>query len=440
MAVTAALQASSVAVAPGSSATVEVRVRNTGSVVDVLHVEVVGEAASWAAVSPPSVTLFPGQDSVVSVVFTPPMAADGPAGDVPFGVRVRSQEDPSGSVVEEGVLQVAAFLAVGAELQPRTSRGRKGAVHELALDNRGTRSVAVTLAALEPEGNLLFSFDPPSLELPPNSASFVKVRLRAARPFRKGTALTRMFQVVVTDAAGGGDGAGAGGGGVAGVAGVGVVPGVPDQPVAVVAGMFVQEETVPRWVRRALLWGLLGLLALLVFWFVLAKPVVRSAAKEAAREESAPPTIAASSGSGGGSGSGSSGAGAAGASGGENTGAGGSNVSTGAPAGAGATTTIDGRLFLTEAGLTSYEVPSGATLQVTDIVLQNPTGDAGTLQIRRNGTALFVLELANFRDLDYHFVAPIVFTAGQKLELSAACTAGACTPGAYFSGYLVRAG
>lgn len=441
MAVTAALQASSVAVAPGSSATVEVRVRNTGSVVDVLHVEVVGEAAAWAAVTPPSVTLFPGQDSVVSVVFTPPMAADGPAGDVPFGVRVRSQEDPSGSVVEEGVLQVAAFLAVGAELQPRTSRGRKGAVHELALDNRGTRSVAVTLSALEPEGNLLFSFDPPSLELAPNSASFVKVRLRAARPFRSGTALTRMFQVVVTAAAGGGGGAAAGGGAdagaVGGVGGAGAGAGVSEQPLAVAAGMFVQEETLPRWVRRALLWGLLGLLLLLVFWFVLAKPVVRSAAKEAAREESTPPTIAGSSGSGSGGGSG---AGASGASGGENAGAGGANVSTGAPAGAGATTTIDGRLFLTEAGLTSYEVPSGSTLQVTDIVLQNPSGDAGALQIRRDGTPLLVLELANFRDLDYHFVAPIVFTAGQKLELSASCTAGACTPGAYFSGYLVRAG
>ena len=103
----------------------------------------------------------------------------------------------------------------------------------------------------------------------------------------------------------------------------------------------------------------------------------------------------------------------------------------------GASTTIDGRLFLTGAGVSTYEVPAGSTLQVTDIVLQNPGADTGSLQIRRNGTALLVVELANFRDLDYHFVAPIVFTAGQKLELAAECTAGACTPGAYFAGYLV---
>ena len=101
---------------------------------------------------------------------------------------------------------------------------------------------------------------------------------------------------------------------------------------------------------------------------------------------------------------------------------------------------IAGRLFLNGAGTTAFEVPSGSTLQVTDIVLQNPTGDTGSLQIRRDGTALLVVELGNFRDLDYHFVAPIVFTPGQKLELAAECTSGACTPGAYFAGYVTKTG
>jgi hypothetical protein len=414
MGVTASLQPTTVAVTPGTSATVDVRVRNTGHVVDQLTVEVVGEAAAWATVSPASVSLFPGNDQTVTVVFTPPMAADGPAGSVPFGVRVRSQEDPNGTVVEEGVLEVASFLAVSAELQPRTSRGRKGAVHELAIDNRGTRPVSVSLAATDPDANLVFAFEPPALEVPANSAAFVKVKLRAAHPFRKGTSLTRMFDVVVSDASsGGGD------------------------PLAVAAGMFVQEETFPRWLRRALFWAVLGLIAFLLFWFLLGKPAVESVAKEAVADSSTPPTIADSSGSGGGG----SGSGGGAGSGSENTDAGGADVSTGSSAGgAGSTTTIDGRLFLTEAGVTAYEVPAGSTLQVTDIVLQNPTGDTGPLQIRRNGTALLVVELGNFRDLDYHFVAPIVFTAGQKLELSATCTAGACTPGAYFAGYLIQGG
>lgn len=410
------------AVTPGEEAVVDVRIRNTGHVVDVLHVEVVGEAAAWAVVEPPSISLFPDTDQTVLVRFRPPLAADGPAGTVPFGVRVRSQEDQSGTVVEEGSLEVATFLAIAAELQPRTSRGRKAAVHELAIDNRGTRAVSVTVAGSDLEGNLLFSVDPPAVEVPANGATFVKVRLRAAHPFRKGPSLTRMFNVVVSEAGG-------------------------EQPLAVAAGMMVQEETVPRWLRRAILWSLLGLLLLLAFWFTLAKPAVESVAKEAVAEETVgPATIAdpASSG-GGGAGAGAAAGGGGGAE--ENEDAGGADVETGtAVAGtsaagtAGATTTIDGRLFLTEAGVTSYDVPAGSTLQVTDIVLQNPTGDTGSLQIRRNGTPLLVVELGNFRDLDYHFVAPIVFTGGQKLELAATCTAGACTPGAYFVGYLVQGG
>jgi hypothetical protein len=409
MSVSATLQTTRLAVTPGSEASLELRVRNTGAVVDVLTVEVVGDAAAWSVVLPDRVSLFPGGDAVVTVVFRPPMAADGPAGEVPFGLRVRSQEDPSGSggsVVEEGVLDVAPFLSVDAELQPRTCRGRRRGATTLAVSNRGTRAVTVEITGVEPDGNVKFDIDPLSLTVEPDSASFVKIGLRAVHPFRKGFPLTRQFQVHVTEA------------------------GAP-APMAVAAGMFVQEETIPRWVRRAVLWTLVGLLLFLAFWFALGRPAVQSAAKEAAREELTPSTIAATSGSGGGSKAGSgSGAGAT-------PDESGADVST-AGVGSGATSTIDGRLFLAGAGTTAYEVPAGSTLQVTDIVLQNPTGDAGSLQIRRNGTALLVVELSNFRDLDYHFVAPIVFTAGQKLELAAECTAGACTPGAYFAGYVTK--
>jgi hypothetical protein len=313
-------------------------------------------------------------------------------------------------VVEEGVLDVAPFLSLDAELQPRTCRGRKTATTSLALSNRGTRPVSVEVVGVDPDGNVLFDPEPSALTVEANSASFVKLKVRAAHPFRKGFPQTRQFVVHVTES------------------------GAP-APLVVAAGMFVQEETIPRWVRRAVLWGLLGLLLFLLFWFTLGKPAVQSAAKEAAREELTPSTIAATDGSGGGSGSG-AGSGSSGS--GSGSSGSGADVSTNTGTGGGATTTIDGRLFLTGAGTTAYEVPEGSTLQVTDIVLQNPGGDTGTLQIRRNGTALLVVELANFRDLDYHFVAPIVFTAGQKLELAAECTAGPCTPGAYFAGYVIK--
>ena len=92
MGCSASLNPSKVAVAPGGQAEAELRVRNTGGVVDEFTVEVLGEAAPWATAAPESVSLFPGGEATVHLLFRPQVVAGGPAGSVPFGVRVRSQE------------------------------------------------------------------------------------------------------------------------------------------------------------------------------------------------------------------------------------------------------------------------------------------------------------------------------------------------------------
>ena len=43
----------------------------------------------------------------------------------------------------------------------------------------------------------------------------------------------------------------------------------------------------------------------------------------------------------------------------------------------------------------------------------------------------------NFRDLDFHYVTPIVIQKGQTLSFSATCTSsGACDPSVYFDGFV----
>ena len=84
-------------------------------------------------------------------------------------------------------------------------------------------------------------------------------------------------------------------------------------------------------------------------------------------------------------------------------------------------------------------VPDGKTLVITDILLQNPRGDAGLLQLRRGDTVLLEVGLANFRDLDYHLVEPWTFAPGQSLVLAVSCQDPAtdnCRPAASFSGRL----
>ena len=53
---------------------------------------------------------------------------------------------------------------------------------------------------------------------------------------------------------------------------------------------------------------------------------------------------------------------------------------------------------------------------VTDIVLQNPTGDIGSVQISRDARVLMTSALENFRDLDLHFVAPYMFRPGRVAD------------------------
>ena len=112
-----------VAVEPGQTISIDIRVRNTGTVVDEFVLDVLGDAAGWAVVEPDSISLFPGAEGTAKAVCSPPRVASTPAGIVPFGLRARSREDPAGSAVEEGSVEVGAFQSPFAELVPRTSRG-----------------------------------------------------------------------------------------------------------------------------------------------------------------------------------------------------------------------------------------------------------------------------------------------------------------------------
>src|SRR4051794_352067 len=91
-----------VAVEPGQTVSVAIKVRNTGTVVDEFALDVLGDAAGWATVTPRSLNLFPGAEGDAQAILAPPRAPGTPSGLVPFGLRARSKEDPAGSAVEEG--------------------------------------------------------------------------------------------------------------------------------------------------------------------------------------------------------------------------------------------------------------------------------------------------------------------------------------------------
>ena len=131
------LSEKTIEVLPGAVATCTVTVKNTGTVVDQFTIDILGDPAAWTTAEPRHPVALPRRRGDATVFFRPPRAAETPTGELPFGVRARSREDPAGSAVEEGVLVVGAYQDTFAELVPRTSRGSRGATHELAVDNRG---------------------------------------------------------------------------------------------------------------------------------------------------------------------------------------------------------------------------------------------------------------------------------------------------------------
>lgn len=422
MGATASLAPNTLSVEPGGMVTCEVKVRNTGSVVDQFTFTVLGDAAGWSSVEPATLSLFPGAEGSATVFFRPPRSADIPSASVPFAVRVASKEDPEGSVVEEGALEVGAFLDASAELVPRTSRGRRSATHDLAVDNRGNARLNAEVDASDPDGQLLFEVEPPSVVADPNTAFFGKVRVRPRKRFLRGPPKTHPFTVVLS----------------------------PDGAAQLRAdGAMLQEALLPKWLPKALL-ALLALAVIAaILWATLLRPAIQSAARDAVEEplrEQAAQVAAVKR--------------QADATAAQVANLSGGPVATPSPAPtdvgpgpAGPGVPFDSRLprpaapgrraVVFDAGQTRedfFEVPADRTLEVTDLVLQNPNGDSGALSIVRDQALLLEVRLDNFRDLDYHFVVPTVFTAGQRLVLRVRCdTPGqgsACTPAVYFAGLL----
>ena len=404
-------------VVPGSVASCTVTVKNTGTVVDQFTIDVLGDPGAFASAEPPALSLFPGAEGSAVVSFAPPRNSSTPAGALPFGIRARSQEDPAGSAVEEGVLTVGTFSDTFAELVPRASRGSRGATHELAVDNRGNAHLNASITAADADQLLGFDVRPPGLVVEPGTAGFAKVRVRPTKRFWRGQPKTRPFKVAVA----GDDG----------------------RPI-VLDGSMLQEAILPRWLVPALL-ALLGLLILAaVLWATLLQPAIKSATTQALADAGFTPKPSVAPGGGGASpapGGGSPSPAVSPAPGASPSpvasvgpvASAGPPTPTPAPVGNGVPQ--DGRLAAD--GSNPPSATFGSTFYMTDLVFANPNGRAGTLQLLRDGFVLITLRLENFRDLDFHYVTPIVIQKGQKLSFTATCTSsGACDPSVYFSGFV----
>ncbi len=490
----AKLSQPAVQVEPGRSVTFGLTVRNTGTVVDRFSFEALGPLAPWVTFAPATVSLFPQASGIVNVSLAPPRDPAMTAGAVPLGIRVSSAEDPGATVVEETTVYVAPFSDVTMELVPRIARGRVTGRTQLAVDNRSNCTYRGELAGTDPQDQVGFAFRPPIVDVAPGAAVFVKVGLRPRRRFWKGHDKTIPFRLTLTNepvAIPVGGQAGLAHSDTAGLPEQGQTPvgpagrattatatatatAVPTGPAQATTGSalaaptppsphpeeifadgsLLQGPILPRWLLT-LVAALVGLaVLLLILWFALFRPQIRSTAQNEVNKQLSANGITATSPAGNSKGAGKTGASGAGKQSGASqkaTGPNGSNQSggtsssgTGGSGGGGNTTLIGTGGTINKVRQASgngtyvvFAVPQGRTLQVTDLLVENSTGEAGDLTLALNGTPVMQWAMANFRDLDYHWITPTVFGPGSQVQMIVSGCSGTCTPAIYAAGHLV---
>lgn len=415
----AALEASTVTADPGAETSCQVTVRNTGMVVDRVLLDVLGAAKEWASVEPGQLNLLPGTGGSARITFRPPRASLPPAGPVPFAVRVMSQEDPEGSVIEEGLVNVGSFTDISADLVPRTSHARRAGHHKLIVQNRGNAATEVALTAADPDDALEFRFKPDIIRADPGTATFVKVHAAPRKRFLKGQSKSLPYQVFAQQDQG--------------------------NPVTV-EGAVLQRQIMPEWLLPALAIACVAAAALVALWFLVFKPEVHAAATQAVTQQTKSLASSAAKASKAASQANQAAENADSAAAG-----GGAHKATPSPSpspSASATTVSTPVSTLMQSNVAPnktttypYKLTPKETLSVSDLLLENPAGDTGTLKIQSGTKVLFVFGLADFRNLDYHFVQPLVFTAKEPLQLVVSCQDPGtthCSAAMSFSGTVVK--
>jgi hypothetical protein len=440
MGATTSLASRQLSVTPGQAVEAEILVRNNGTLVDQFTLDIVGDSREWTEVEPRVINLMPAQDGRAVVRFTPPRNSSVPAGQVPFGVRVLSREDPQNSSVAEGVVDVEPFMDLQLELSPKTSKCRTKAVHEVVVDNAGNFPIPVEVITNDPEEQLKLSLDHSSLVVQPGTSAFLKLRAKPHDRFLRGQDRRLPFGVTAT---------------------------TPDQPPINAEGTVVQQQLLPKWLLPVAVAALAAAVVLTVLWFTLVKPTVQTSAREAAKEQAkvenaammaqvdqaqdkankAEDKAAAAEKKVDDMAAGNGGAGTGTGGGRATEGPNGVDISSGQAVDFRITTDPDAQPDPEE--FDKFKVPDGVvpadkTLVITDIILQNPRGDAGLLQIKRGDDVLYETGLQNFRDLDYHFLEPLTFAPDKPLTIEVSCqlpgapepATGKCHPSVSFSGRL----
>jgi hypothetical protein len=401
MAAQAWFSSGDVDVAPGTTAVLQLTVVNLSDTTDTFVLNPVGMPAGWSTLRPANLTLFGGTQQIVDVEVSPPMLPSTTSGPTALSVRIVPQHDPDNLTTAETTLIIGESFDRRLNVLQPALRGRRTATYDMMLENRGNTQASCRLHLVDPSGRIEGEFDPPAAGVEPGASTLVRLKVHTTGLQWERHPRTVPFRIDADQ---------------------------PGSPTATSPATFVQTPVIPEnLIGRLIAAGAaLGVLALA--WFALVKPAIDDAAQAAV--DKAVPTQSTTLDSSPDIGS-------------EST-----VVSTPVDdKGAIVNIPLPVSVPQGQSGANQYTVPAGKILRVTDIIVQNPQVDQGTLVLSKDGNALFSYSFAPMFgvDVDQPLVTPLELAANQQLTVTVTCdgvsdlTATACNANVFVSGRLVDA-
>lgn len=365
-------------VTPGTVAVLQLTVVNLGDTTDTFVLTTAGMAAGWTTINPATLTLFGGTQQVIDIEVFPPLLPSTTAGPTSLSIRIIPQSDPDDVRSAETTLNIAVSFDRRLDVLQPALRGRRSATYEMMLENRGNTQASCRLHLIDSSGRVEAEFDPPAAGVEPGGSTLIRMRVRTKGFQWERRARTIPFRIDADQTG---------------------------SPTATSNATFVQTPMVPeRLVGRII--GLITVAAVvLAGWFGVVKPAIRDAADTAVREAvpATTTTIASTIDS-----------------------LTGITVLPSVPEeekGTIINIPLSVSVPVGQSDTAVYKVPAGQRMRITDIIVQNPNSDQGSLLILRGDVPLFTYSLAQiYGDVSAPLVTPIELLEGEELIVQVTCT------------------
>ncbi len=393
MAVNATFQPPHVSSPPGAAAALTLQLHNDAEINQVVTLKALGQLADRTVLQSQTVHLDAGEHFDVPVIVD--VGSTLAAGAHTSAIEILAGEGPA--ITAEATIDVEESSSYTVALTPERSVSALVGRHRIVVENQGNVPIMVELLAESLTDTSVPELAAPMLNVDPGVTAKVELKIHPRTRFWRGATTEHPFAVQVIG---------------------------NDATVHDLTGVYEQGPRVRPWLLPALV-GMLGALAIgTLAWFFLLKPNVESIAEDKAEEANAADQarldekIAEL----------------------EQAAADARALPLGTPA----DLRLNAEASPGGSATESFTVANDRVLSVTDVVFQNPGGAVGRVALIRSGEVLLESELANFRDLDFHFVAPFRFDGGDTVEIRVDCdTAGptesTCIVGALIIGFVDEA-